>query len=179
MRNTAKVIPLPTESMQEALGQRYASALKEIDITPRPIILEQIAREARKEEPDFGHIATLIGRDVSLAAGLLKTANSAFFGYQQKARHLREALIMLGLNVTARVVAGLILRQALPGGPKLERFWDASGRIAQLSGWLAQQLGTAYGIRSKDVYTFGLFRDCGIPIMMRKFPGYAGTLESF
>ncbi len=159
------------------LDARLASILREIGIPPRPSILEQIAREARREEPDFHHIASLIGRDVGIAAGLLKTANSPYFGYRQKAHTVQEALIMLGLTVTARTVAGLILRKVLPSGPHLERFWDTSDRIAQLSGWLAQRHGAeAQRVRPEDAHTFGLFRDCGIPIMMRKHEGYHATL---
>ena len=158
------------------LDAKLASILKEIGIPPRPSILEQIAREARRDDPDFNHITALISRDVGIAAGLMKTANSAYFGYRQKAHNVHEALVMLGLNVTARTVAGLILRKVLPSGPHLERFWDASDRIAQLSGWLVQKLGTEDRVRADDAHTFGLFRDCGIPIMMRKFENYHATL---
>ena len=29
-----------------------------------------------------------------------------------------------------------------------------------------------------DAYTYGLFRDCGIPILMKKFPGYVDVLKA-
>ena len=49
------------------------------------------------------------------------------------------------------------------------RFWDASARKARLSAWLAYKLDIP-GFHSEDAYTFGLFHDCGIPILMMRFP---------
>lgn len=67
------------------------------------------------------------------------------------------------------------MRKAFPKSPQLERFWDASARIARLSGWLAQRV-TRGTLRADDAYTYGLFRDCGIPILLARFPGYFDIL---
>ncbi|MEW5892205.1 MAG: HDOD domain-containing protein [Pseudomonadota bacterium] len=162
--------------LPEQLDNQLEATLKEIGIPPRPAILEEISREMRNPDPDFNRVAQLISRDVSLAASFLKTANSPFYGYRHKARSVRDALIMLGLKVAARTVAGVILRHTLPSGPNMERFWDASDRTAQLSAWLVQKLGEQPDVHSDDAYTYGLFRDCGIPIMLRKFPNYPAIL---
>lgn len=159
-----------------ALDKEVSEALREIGIPPRPVILEKVAFEMRREEPDFRALARVIGADVGLAAALLKTVNSPFFGYRSKARTVQDALMMLGLDLAASTIASLVLRRILPAGPHLERFWDASARVAQLAGWLVRRLGIVDGVRSEDAYTFGLFRDCGIPVMMRRLPDYARTL---
>ena len=44
-------------------------------------------------------------------------------------------------------------------------------------GWLAQQLHGPHRVRSDDAYTFGLFRDCGVPVLMIPFPEYQGVLK--
>lgn len=158
------------------LDKQLEASLRDIGIPPRPRILELINLEARAGEPDLNYLADLIRGDVALAAGLIKTANSPFFGYRQKTRNVRDALAMLGLRATSNAVAGLIMRRVFPLPPKLERFWDASERTAQLSGWLVQQLSVRFGVTGEDAYTFALFRDCGIPIMMRRFPDYQEIL---
>lgn len=165
-----------TKLSVDALDASLEASLRDIGIPPRPTILEQIMLETRKDEPDFNRIATLIGRDVSLSAGFMKTANSPFYGLRQKVHSVREALMVLGLKTAANTLAGLIMRQVLPSGPHLERFWDASDRTAQLAGWLVQKLGVRFGVQAEDAYTFGLFRDCGIPILMRKYPDYYHVL---
>lgn len=165
----------PADDANKLDGQLEAT-IKEIGIPPRPAILDEIAREMRSDDPDFNRVAKLIGRDVGLAASFLKTANSPYYGLRHKARSVRDALVILGLNVAGRTIAGLILRHVLPGGQNMERFWDASDRTAQLSAWLVQKLGAQPDAHSDDAFTFGLFRDCGIPIMMRKFENYPSIL---
>ncbi|MDD5612964.1 MAG: HDOD domain-containing protein, partial [Gallionella sp.] len=94
-----------------------------------------------------------------------------FFGLRGHVHSPREALMLLGLNVAAKAVAGIVMRRAFPRSPQLERFWDASALIAKLSGWLAQRV-TNHRLRADDAYTFGLFRDCGIPILLARRPSY-------
>lgn len=161
-----------------ALDRQLEASLRDIGIPPRPRILELINLEARADEPDLNSLAELIRSDVALAAGLIKTANSPFFGYRTKTRNVRDALAMLGLRAASNAVAGLILRRVLGPSPsaQLERFWDASERTAQLAGWLVQEVGVRFGVTSEEAYTFALFRDCGIPIMMRRFGNYNEAL---
>jgi HD-like signal output (HDOD) protein len=83
----------------------------------------------------------------------------------------------LGLKTASRAVASIILRNAFPNVANLERFWDASARIARVSGWLAQSLKIR-GLPADDAYTFGLFRDCGIPVLLGRFPNYEKLLAA-
>ncbi len=170
MRSSGDAPPPPT-----SVDALLEGALKDIGIPPRPTILDRISREMLQDEPDYKRLANIIGADVSLSASLIKTANSPFFGYRNRVRSVNEALMMLGLDVASRAIAGIILRKVFPNSLHLERFWDASARIARLSGWLAQQVGHNK-LRPDDAYTFGLFRDCGIPVLLMRFPGYEKIL---
>ncbi len=146
-------------------------SLKNIGIPPCPTILTRVIDETNKDEPDYTHLTEIIGSDVALSAGLIKIANSAYFGARQRARSVREALTIIGLRAASRAIAGIVIRRAFPSTPVLERFWDGSARIARLSGWMAQQL-LLPSLTPEDAYTFGLFRDCGIPILLNHSPGY-------
>ena len=148
----------------------------DIGIPPCPDILNRFMNEVRKDEPDYNRLAHIIGTDVGISAGLIKTANSAFFGLRQRVKSGTEALAMLGIRATSRAVAGIIIRNTFPNAPNLERFWDASARISHLSGWLTQHLDIR-GLRAEDAHTFGLFRDCGIPVLLGRFKNYADVLE--
>lgn len=169
--------PLVATSDVQEIEKRMRAEVRDIGIPPRPVILEQIDREMAKEEPDFGLLASLIGSDVALAAGLIKTTNSPYFGFSKRVRSVREALMVLGLRVIARTIAGLALQKAFPHVPSLERFWDASATTARVAGWLAQHLGDVCPVRADDAYTFALFRDCGVPVMMIPFPEYPEVLK--
>jgi HD-like signal output (HDOD) protein len=164
-------IPDEMHSVDSVLEQ----TLKDIGIPPRPEILDRIAAEMHQDDPNFRHLGQLINADVSLAASLIKTANSPFFGFPSRAHATNEALMMLGLDVASRAIAGISLRKAFPADIRLERFWHASAQIAALSGWLTQVVAKGK-LRADDAYTYGLFRDCGIPVMLRRFPSYARIL---
>jgi len=158
-----------------AIDAVLEKTIKDIGIPPRPEILDRIADEVSSDDPNFRHLGQLISADVSLAASLIKTANSPFFGFNNRAHSVNEALMMLGLDVASRAIAGISLRRAFPSDMRLERFWHASAQIAALSGWLTQIVGKGR-LRADDAYTYGLFRDCGIPVLMRRFPNYEKIL---
>ncbi len=166
---------MTTPAADPSVEVMLESSLQDIGIPPRPAILDRIRSEIKKEEPDFNRLSHIISTDVSLSASLIKTANSPYFGNRNRVRSVREALMILGLDVASRAIAGIILRKIFPDSLHLERFWDASARIARLSGWLAQRV-TQNKLRSDDAYTFGLFRDCGIPLLLARFPGYDNVL---
>ncbi len=168
-----------TDTQQDTTGldKLIERSLVDIGIPPCPLILDRFMTEARKDEPDFNLMASIISSDVAVSAGLIKTANSAYFGIRQHVRSVSEALAMLGMQTASRAVAGIILRKTFPNVKNLERFWDTSARISHLSGWLALHLRIT-GLHAEDTYTFGLFRDCGIPVLLGRFPEYEKIQQS-
>lgn len=157
------------------VGAALESVLRDIGIPPRPAILDRIREEMRKQAPDLKQLAMIISSDVALSAALISLVNSPYFGYRGRVRCVDEALNMIGLSVASRSIAGIVFRRLFPQSPTLTRFWDASAAIARLSGWLVQQLDVP--IHADDAYTFGLFRDCGIAILIARFPDYPEVLQ--
>lgn len=152
------------------------SALSDSGIPSRPAILDRVHVEMDKSEPDLNLLARIISSDVALAGGLISIANSPYFGFHARVRSVNDALMILGLDVSCRAIAGLILRKLFPVTLALERFWDASANIARLSGWLAQHSEIAVKVHANDAYTFGLFRDAGIAVLLNRFPYYHEVL---
>jgi HD-like signal output (HDOD) protein len=150
--------------------------VREIGIPPCPAILTKLLKEMREDDPDYNKAAMLISTDVSLSAAMLKTVNSPFFGLRTKATSVNQALQLMGLRNTVEIVTGLLLRQAFPVGDNaaMESFWQASSGIAEVTAQLAQPLGIT---NPDEAYTFALFRDCGIPLMIGKFPGYPNFMK--
>jgi HD-like signal output (HDOD) protein len=166
-----------TASADSPLNREFESALRDNRIPPCPIALERIAQEMGKAEPDFRHLTQIISSDVALAAGLIKLANSPYFGAQRRVASVSEALILLGLDTASQAVACIALAEAFPNMRSMERFWDASAQIASLSGWLATERHWP-GVRPQEAYTYGLFRDCGIAVLLQHFPDYTRILQN-
>lgn len=150
--------------------------LKDIDIPPQPKLLTEINKEFNKFDPSAKKIADLVARDVGVSASVLKVVNSSFFGLRSKVSSISGAVYMLGMENVKCIVTGLMLKGAMGGGQAvtLERFWDASEKNARIATYIASLLPN--DLRD-ETYTFGLFRECGILLLMQRFPDYKETLR--
>ncbi len=142
-------------------------------IPPRPTVVTAVLEERARPEPDLKRVAALIGGDVGLSAAVLKTVNSPLYGLRRQVSGIEQAVNMLGMNNVGALVTGLALRNAVPA-QGLERFWDGATRTALIASYLAKQLGCT---SREDAHLFGLFHDCGIPLLMQRFPDYRDTLR--
>ncbi len=158
--------------MNELSREDAEKLVAAIGIPPRPAVVLAVMDEKSKAEPDLMVIADAISRDVGVAAALLKTVNSPLFGLRGAVRSIPHAVSLLGLRQVSTLVNSLALKTTL-NTQGIERFWDQSARIAMISSWLAGKLGHD----RDDAHLFGLFRDAGIPLMMRRFKDYKDTLR--
>jgi HD-like signal output (HDOD) protein len=158
----------------EIEAQRFA---EEVGIPPCPEILARFSAEMQASDPDLRRLSALIANDVGLSAALLSIVNSTFYGLEKKATSVQQALSILGLRAGANIVTGLMLRFAFPAGTSraMQRFWDDSSTTAAAAAGIAARLK---GVDPADAHTYTLFRDCGIPVMLRKFPVYGEVLDA-
>ena len=140
-----------------------------IDFPPCPAVLLAVDRELRKEAPDQREIASQISRDVALSGHLMQIANSPLFANGRQLGSITQALQVLGTQQVFNLLVGQLLKAALSGAADvpMERFWDNSAQCARVSAELARRLRC---VRPDMAYTFGLFHDCGIPLIMKRFP---------
>jgi HD-like signal output (HDOD) protein len=159
----------------DAIDREVERAINDLGIPPCPAVLTRLMQEVRSDEPDFKRVELLVGADVGLAAALLQTANSPLYGLRTKAASIQHALAVLGLRNVAQLVVGLLLRQAFPvsGSKAMERFWETSSRVALVAARIAGEAR----IDRHAAHTFALFRDCGMPVMLKKYPAYEGILD--
>lgn len=147
-----------------------------IGIPPCPSILASLVEETKKTEPDLARVDALVSQDVGLSAALLKTVNSPVYNLGSKVGTIRDAIDLLGLATLTRAISTLAVKQAFAGKDpiNMERFWDSSGKLALAASLIARQV---QAISSELAYTYGLFQNCGIPILMQRFPDYKQTLS--
>lgn len=153
---------------------RLAETLKGVSIPSRPAILDEVLTELRKPQANGKRIAQLIGQDVGLAAMVVKSANTPLFGNARQIASVADAIKLLGFTAVSNLVCEGLLRSAIATrDASLERFWDSSVHTAAVSAELAGRLG---GTSRDTAYTFGLFRDCGIPLLVQRFAEYKQVL---
>ena len=154
--------------------QQSEEILKNLSIPPCPGVVIALQDEVQQPDVDFHKLSKLISGDVGLAASMLKMANSPFFALRNKVETVQMAVSVLGLKNIVQIVRGSALRQALGGHVSMARFWDRSNFTAIVASKIAAELPD---ISREDAYTCGLFHDCGIPVLMQKFPDYKQTLS--
>lgn len=161
----------------ELIDQELERVALSIGIPPCPAILVSLAAEARKDDPNLTRVEQLVSQDVGLSATLLKTVNSPFYGLNSKIGTIKQAINLLGLTMLTRTVSALILKQtfASKDAINMERFWDSSGKLAIAASIIAKRVGA---MDRDSAYTYGLFQNCGIPVLMQRFPDYKQTLNA-
>ncbi|HEY5763352.1 MAG TPA: HDOD domain-containing protein [Rhodocyclaceae bacterium] len=154
----------------------FARLLRGIDIPSCPEVLAALKAEMQAASPNPVRIGRLISQDVALSAGLLKIANSGLFAPARQVTTMADALALLGIGQAFQWIIKELLQQAIAAGSarRFERFWDSAAYTAAIC---AQLAGSVSGTTRQAAWDFGLFRDCGIPILSARFPDYGETLR--
>jgi len=161
---------------QELTSEQIQQVLQGISVPPQPQIMVDLQMEQYMPDPDLGVIARLIAQDPGLSGALLKIVNSAHYGLTNKIASIQRAVNLLG----SRSVINLINAQSIKGEMSdetivvLSRFWDTAQDVAMTSLTLAKRIGSQ---TVDESYALGLFHDCGIPLMLKRFPEYMSVLE--
>jgi len=161
----------------ELTFEEMQQSLDNIEIPPCPSIVTEVMTEAQKDAPDINRLTKLIASDVGMSAFALKLANSSLFRRGALTDNVAQAIARLGTRNIVCIVVATALRNSLAGGlPEefLETFWRRAGNAALASGMVARKLR---GIPPDMAYTFGLFHDAAIPVMMRRFSDYQDLMD--
>lgn len=78
------------------LAEKTSSTVKKANHLQSNFFLLMVA--VTRDEPDIDEIEEIISRDVSLTYSLLKLVNSAYFALRNRARSVKQALVILGLG---------------------------------------------------------------------------------
>ncbi len=157
-------------------AEQIQKALQGISVPPQPQIMVDLQMEQVMPSPDLRTIAKLISQDPGLSGALLKIVNSPFFGLTNRIASIQQAVNLLGCDtvinlINAQSIRGELTDQAIV---TLNRFWDTAQDVAMTSLTLAKRIGYQ---APDEAYTLGLFHNCGIPLMLKRFPDYMTVLE--
>lgn len=122
--------------------------------------------------PDFHltDVVSLITRDQSLTAEILRVANSSFYGGLTEITTVRDAAVRLGPMEVVRLAAIVIEKgQYKVKSPHLQDFmeplWNHSVAVAMGAAWLAKKLG--YPDLENQAFVGGLLHDVGSLMLVR------------
>lgn len=118
----------------------------------------QLMVAVTKDEPNIEEIENIVSRDVSLTFSLLKLVNSAYFALRNKARSVKQALIILGLGQLKQWIYLLSFKQDDGSTP------DELIKISFLRATFASELvdfANDMPISRSEAYLLGMFSTLG------------------
>ena len=162
--------------IQELSSEQIQQVLQGISVPPQPQIMVDLQIEQVMPDPDLATIAKLISQDPGLSGALLKIVNSPYFGLTNKISSIQRAVNLLGSRSIINMINALSIRSEMSDETiiTLNRFWDTAQDVAMTCLTLAKRLGFE---PADEAYTLGLFHNCGIPLMLKRFDNYIDVLE--
>jgi putative nucleotidyltransferase with HDIG domain len=158
---------------RKRVREKLFSRLDRVDALPTlPSVASLVFRIATDPTSSAGDLTKVIENDQSLTSKLLKTVNSAFYGFPQKIGTVKQAVVILGLDEITNLAFGLAAAKVLEtttfGGlydPK--SLWHHSICTALI----AQKLCEGFPrFKRLGVFTAGLLHDFGKILLMETFP---------
>ncbi|MBF0328625.1 MAG: HDOD domain-containing protein [Nitrospirae bacterium] len=152
--------------------QNAEELIKSVGIPPQPTVIMSIRNEVNKPHPNMSLIADLVSKDIGLSASVVKIASSPFIG-MGKISSIDRALNLMGMTNFFNLVLASALQGTLTikGVPKkiFDAFWNHSLQIAKTSQLVMKKADSAL---QSEAYMAGLFHDCAIPLLIKKFAEY-------
>jgi len=116
-------------------------------------------------------VAEVVKKSPSLAALLLKIANSAFYGFPSKIDNISRAVTLIGFKQIASLALGVSIMQSFKDIPKAIVDMEAFLKHSLACGLISRILSAYMNIRqTEQMFVSGLLHDIGRLILYKDFP---------
>jgi HD-like signal output (HDOD) protein len=169
----------------KSLGTDNAARIKRllengVKIPAQPRVLEELRQHMARSELDVRLLAKVINQDPGLTAMLFKVVGNSAYRQHQPFGSVEEILHAVGVRQTFNLVQAIALSGA--GDIKKNRqvyeaFWARSHAVGQLAMLIADERVAVCNIFPDQAYLAGMFHDCGVPLLMQRFPTYCAEMK--
>jgi HD-like signal output (HDOD) protein len=161
---------------QQALDRLAASGIR---IPPQPKVLIELRDKIATGDYSIRSISHIISQDPGLVAMLFKASRSPVFSRGRKFDKLDQVLQIIGVKQTYNLVQAIALSTAIGNSTRkaFERFWMRSGEVAELAALIAEDQVSVCNVFPDQAYMAGIFHECGVPVLMMRFPDYCKKLH--
>ena len=143
----------------------------ETELASLPAVYTRIVETLNSPRTSSSLLASIVSKDASLSARLLRLVNSAFYGFPSKIDSISRGVTLLGTNELTTLALGISVVRLFQNMPTelidMEVFWKHSIRCGLFAQLLA---GHKVGLSEEKLFVGGLLHDIGRLIMLRKVP---------
>lgn len=161
----------------DSIRKLFASGLT---LPPQPRVLLELQEMLLRGEVDTRKLEGTISKDPGIVAALFKVVRSAAYRRQQPLDSLNRILLAIGTKQTCNLVQAIGLASSLPAkhnAAAFEAYWTRSRAIAQIAMLIAGARISVCNIFPDQAYLAGIFHDCGVPVLMQRFPDYCHSMS--
>jgi HD-like signal output (HDOD) protein len=172
-------------AITRSLGPEDAARIKRllengVKIPAQPRVVEELRQLMQRSELDVRLLARTINKDPGLTAMLFKVVGNSAYRQHQPFDSVEAILHAVGVRQTFNLVQAIALSGA--GEIKKDRrvyeaFWARSHAVGQLAMLIADERVAVCNIFPDQAYLAGLFHDCGVPLLMQRFPTYCAEMK--
>ncbi|HEY3433949.1 MAG TPA: HDOD domain-containing protein [Rhodocyclaceae bacterium] len=162
---------------EEALKDIVTRGLK---IPPWPKVLSELKQALAGGNNDVRHLAKIISKDPGIAAMVFKVAQSPVVAKGKKnLDRLDQILMIIGIKQVLTLVQAVALTTAMSDANRkaFDVFWTRSSEIAEIAALIAEERVSVCNIFAEQAYMAGIFRECGIPVLMQKYKDYCEAVS--
>lgn len=165
-----------TDEEQQALDRLAVGGIR---LPPQPRVLIELRDRIATGDYDVRSVGRIIGQDPGLVALLFRAARAPVFSRGRKFDKLDQVLQVIGIKPTYNLVQAVALSSAIgqDASRALDRFWTRSSEVAQLAAMIAEDHVSVCNVFPDQAYMAGIFHECGVPLLMMRFPDYCKKLS--
>lgn len=155
---------------------------KGIKLPPQPAVLDELQHLLTRGVSDVRVLSRTISQDPGIVAALFKVSRSAAYRRLQPLDTVEQVLQAIGIRQTCNIVQAVSLMQAVPAkqnAKAFEAFWVRARAIAQLTMLIAEERVSVCNIFPDQAYLAGIFHECGVPVLMQRFPTYCKEMSLY
>ncbi len=150
----------------EMIARHVVQALDAPDWKPPllPVVATQLIGLSRRPSIDFNGISTLVSQDPTLAAQLMRRANSSVYGASGQVRSLRDAIMRLGLDGVRDLALEVALEMRVFKAPGFQPAADTLRRHAVATGSVCAMVSRYTAFPAPQAFLYGLLADVGLAL---------------
>jgi len=153
------------EQMEAALTERIDKGKIELPLLPQ--VAGQVMTMANDPSADAARLSALIHQDQSLAAHVLRIANSPAYMPRTPIVSLQHAVAMLGVNLLSEIALTVSLKNSSLKVPGFEADVKQLWRHSLASGVYAKEIARLRRFNVESAYLCGLLHAIGKPVVLK------------
>jgi putative nucleotidyltransferase with HDIG domain len=140
-----------------------------------PLVFTQVNKVLKNPMTSAYQIGSIISEDPALSAKILKLTNSSFYGIPRTITSVKQAIIILGLDVVRSLVLSASVFDTFAKNYKIDKnyldsFWRHSLSVASMARIISRTKNFPSLLEAEEAFSAGLLHDIGKLVIFSHLP---------